>query len=131
MKKLSRFQPVLITKTFFPGIPIAQINRGQCFKWAYLTYRIFANTELWDMGSHAFIRYRNKFYDSARLNGVSNYIDLPATNNGIGCGCERCRKPAKRAYVPAFKHTWRGCQAKFGVDWDELDRQALKLIQSI
>lgn len=129
MKKLTRFQPSLITERFFAGVPRSKINKGRCFKWAYLTYLVFDKTELWSMGSHAFIKYRDKFYDAERHVGVLDWRDLPATNDGEGCGCVRCSRPAKREYVPSFKHIWRGCQRHFEVKWEHLEADALKMIE--
>jgi len=130
VKKLIRFQPELITEKFFKGIHPSAINKGRCFKWAYLTHRVFDKTELWSHGSHAFIKYGRKFYDSEAPKGVYDWKDLPATNNGRGCGCRRCALPAKRMYVPIFKYNWRGMQQRFNVEWDELDLQALEFIKN-
>jgi hypothetical protein len=77
------------------------------------------------MGSHAFIKHRDKFYDSERLNGVLHYWQLPATKNGKGCGCSVCKKPAKRLFVPMFKRYWNN-----RLDWNALDKQALEVIKN-
>jgi hypothetical protein len=82
------------------------------------------------MGSHAFIKHRGLFFDSERCAGVLRYSQLPATNNGNGCGCARCKKPAKRLYVPEFKNVWRGMQKQFRINWERLDKQALVVIKN-
>lgn len=126
--KLSKFKPELITKTFFPYVSPLVINSGRCFQWAYLTFRSFEKVELWHMKTHAFVKYQDKFYDAERLKGVEDYVDLPATNFGKGCGCHRCLLPAQKRTLIAFKHSWRGMQKIYGIKWEELDRQALKVI---
>jgi hypothetical protein len=50
-----------------------EVNYGDCYKWAWIAYKIFNDVELWSHESHAFIRYRRKFYDSETLNGIENW----------------------------------------------------------
>jgi len=99
----------------------SDINKGECFLWAYYAYRLYPNVELWDMGAHAFVRDKvtGKFYDSERPNGEEDWQDLPATNFGKGCGCPICRRPARKFGVARkFRKAWRGMTKKFNVKWN-------------
>src|SRR5271157_2160841 len=74
------FRPELITQAFeeerFRNNP-EEINTGYCFQWAYMCYIAFNDVELLSVPGHAFVRYKGKYYDSERLNGVSDWKDLP------------------------------------------------------
>lgn len=122
MRKLQNFQPGLVTKTFFSTYDdVSVINQGKCFIWAYLTFLLFKDVELWYMNSHAFVKYRGRFYDSERLQGVYNWQDLPATENGDDI--------AKRFTVEQFKHGWRGQPQRFNTSWGKLESEARKVLR--
>lgn len=114
MNKLRVFQPELVIELFpecFKREP-ARINRGNCMKWAYLTYRIFQPARLWSYGSHAFVKVENKFYDSERLQGENDWRDLPACNFGKGCAgawCTHCATEAQQVHPDEFKKRWQHC----------------------
>lgn len=133
MKKLKGSLNVrFINRHFFPGEPVEIINQGECFLWAYLAYRLYKDVELWDMGSHAFVRSKNtgRFYDSERPQGVEDWKDLPATNFGEGCGCGRCKQPARQFKTAGkFRRSWIGMMKRFEVDYDKVNKQILELIQ--
>lgn len=130
MMKLSQFQPELVTKAF-PEVDLkadpAKINRGLCMRWAYMAFHMFEGVELWDYGSHAFIRYQGKFYDSERLQGVEDWKDLPACNFGYGCGCSKCKREAVQVDVSTFEEIWIHNVIKPNWVWyRELAAQGLK-----
>jgi hypothetical protein len=133
MKKLKGSLNVrLINRHFFPNQPVEIINQGECFLWAYLAYRLYSNLELWDMGSHAFVRSKQtgKFYDSERPRGVEDWVDLPATNFGQGCGCGRCRQPARKFKTAGkFRHSWGAMRDRFGVDYNQLHKRINQFIK--
>ena len=121
MTRLKKFQPELVTPLFlearFRHNPAA-INKGNCMQWAYMAYRMFEGVQLWDICSHAFIKVQGKFYDSERLEGESDWKDLPACNFGAGCGshfCERSGKPAQRRNPNNFKRQWNKTRVR--PDW--------------
>lgn len=127
MKKLEQFNPKLITEHFFPQYLAApeQINYGQCFMWAYLSHQVFAGCAIYDVGIHAFIKHRGKFYDSERLDGVEDWEDLPATHEpDIGYR----RTPLQKYTAHSFKDKWFSQTWRFNVSWSEMDAWAKKLI---
>jgi hypothetical protein len=111
-----------INRTLFPHHQdVSEINKGECFLWAYYAYRLYNNLELWDMGSHAFVRDKvsGKFYDSERPQGEENWKDLPATNFGKGCGCPVCKRPARHFKVARkFRYSWRSLARRSNVKWN-------------
>lgn len=135
MKKLAGPIDVkFINRTFFPEyLDVAVINQGECFLWAYLAYRLYKNVELWDMGSHAFVRDRvtGKFYDSEKPNGEEDWQELPATNWGKGCGCPRCQEPARHFKTARkFRYAWRGCAKRHHVRCKKLHQEIKKVIDT-
>lgn len=132
MERLSKSLNVaFINKTFFPDYKdVKVINQGECFLWAYIAFQLYEGVQLWTFGSHAFVKYKGKFYDSERPRGVKDWKDLPATNFGQGCGCWACSKPARRQTVNAFKKpgSWGGSAKRFGVKWSDVRKQVQRVI---
>ena len=136
LRKLDKFEPALVTKEFFPNdvkVP-KRINYGKCFLWAYAAHKIFQGAELWDMPSHAFVRYRGKFYDSETLNGVKDWRDLPACS---GCPCGPCIKAreveattrgAKNVKMFSFLVDWKTSFRRYKISLFEIDKQIDKLL---
>lgn len=121
MKKLQNFKPSLVTKEFFPGYQdVSVINEGECFIWAYLAHSLFIDVELWYNGSHAFVKYHGRFYDSEVLRGSPDWADLPATEGG---GIPR------RVSVKEFQVGWKGQPKWYGTSWVKLERDAQKVIR--
>lgn len=57
---------------------INDINWGYCYYWAAAAYKLF-KTKLLTVdkyGGHAFIEYKEKYYDALALNGVSHWSEL-------------------------------------------------------
>lgn len=131
MKKILQFQPELVILAFPEDDLRAnpkQINKGLCMRWAYIAYQMFEGVELWDIGSHAFVRVGDKFYDSERLQGEEDWRDLPACNFGVGCGpgCKRCQQGAARRTLEDFQSYWNGNPIKPNWEWyNQLAEQAL------
>lgn len=136
LRKLDKFTPSLVTKEFFPNDVSRpkRINYGKCFLWAYAAHKIFQDAELWDMPSHAFVRYRGKFYDSETLKGVKDWRDLPACS---GCSCGPCIKArevqalthgAKNIKMPTYLKDWRKSFQRYNISLYEIDRQIDKLL---
>jgi hypothetical protein len=126
MIKLNHFQPESVILVFpEPEVQAkpALINGGRCWMWAYIAYETFADTELWDVNSHAFIRYRDKFYDCERLKGEDDWRDLPANDHK-----NFYFEPPKQFTVEVFKKRWHPQTDRFKVCWTQLDRKVLELI---
>lgn len=134
MKKLEGPLDVkFINKTFFPEYQdVSVINQGECFLWAYIAFHLYENLELWSMGAHAFVRSKldKKFYDSERPKGEENWKDLPATNFGVGCGCNICSQGArKHISIKKYQHTWRGMAKRHNTDWNLVDLKIKQVIE--
>lgn len=116
----------LINKTFFPQDIPSDINKGRCFLWAYIAYRLYDGLQLCDMGAHAFVCVRGKrhFYDSEAPDGVTSWKKLKATFGGSGCGCWRCMR-GRKTYRAAghFRRSWSRCAKQFKVDWNKVNKQ--------
>lgn len=127
MKKLSPFSARFVTNTFFPEFKdwTQEINQGLCFEWAYLAHRLYADTELWDVHCHAFIRYKGKFYDSERPDGVYDWHELPATQV---CHCKWCAKGPKLHNELGFKLGWGFARRKYGLNWRKLNAKTDKIL---
>jgi hypothetical protein len=117
--KLISFKPSLVTKAIFPNIKTpTQINRGQCFIWAYSSYLIFQGVELWHSPCHAFVRYRKRFYDAESLRGEENWQDLKSHMGGF----------ATPTIVKHFKDDWGGNLERFHTSWTEIEKKAKKVL---
>ena len=130
MKKLSPFNPQLITEAYFPQFVKTpdQINYGQCFEWALYAYDTFEQLELFDVGIHAFVRYNSKFYDSERLKGVKDWQDLPAAD---------LKRDVFGDFIPLTKYsrqefvnTWRTQPMRFGTSWEEMSANVEKVLKA-
>lgn len=126
MKKLQQFSAQLITQEFFPQYldKPQTINWGQCFQWAYLAFLLFEDVELWDTHTHSFIKYKGKFYDSERPNGVLKWRELPAAD----CRCKYCSTPVKHTECE-FKKQWNQSCKKYGQKWIKLRKQAKQFLE--
>jgi hypothetical protein len=121
VKKLPTFKPSLVTKEFFSGYDdVSVINEGECFIWAYTAYVIFQGVEVWYNDHHAFVKYRNRFFDSERLKGVSDWRDLPATEGG---------GMAAKTSIVNFKKAWAHNPRNFGTSWDQIEANARKVLR--
>lgn len=124
MNRSLNFNPKFVTKTIFHGINPAIINFGQCFIWAYSAHLIFANVKLCSIDCHAFVRYRGRFYDSDRPNGVTDWDHLPASSFTM--------HDNYRSYsVSDFKKEWNTQPARFNTSWNQIERKALKALQKL
>lgn len=133
MKKLNGPLDVgFINRTFFSDYyDVSVINQGECFRWAYIAYRLYNDVELWDIPSHAFVRSKTTglYYDSETPDGEVDWRDLPATNFGVGCGCGRCGEPPRHFKVLGFfRFVWRGMAKRYETDWHLLNQQITELI---
>ena len=128
MNKLSPFNAQFITQEFFPQYKDKPqfINYGQCFQWSYLAHRIYADTELWDVRNHAFIKYKGKFFDSERIHGVMDWRELPAVCPLNMKSCPRIAKPHNEL---GFKLCWGYARQSYGLKWDKLRQQADEFIK--
>src|ERR1700733_4039477 len=131
MDKLQHFQTELVIELFppvFQNNP-SLVNSGNCMKWSYLCYRIYKNVRLVSYGSHAFVKYKNLYFDSERLAGEKDWRDLPACNFGKGCGkswCQSCQK-AEQVNPNEFKRRWKICNGF--QRWSELRELADNFLQ--
>ena len=55
------------------------INRGNCYRWAYVAYMLYGGDliSVERFGAHAFIKIGNKYYDSESPQGVEDWKHLP------------------------------------------------------
>ena len=117
------FRPELVTKAFeeefFRQNP-EEINDGWCFQWAYMAYIAFNDVELCSVPGHAFIKYKGKYYDSERLNGVDDWMELPTMKYcGRWISSDKKFEPVTEAYFireweawgtdqrPGIKNVWK------------------------
>ncbi len=123
MRKLLHFQPQLVTANFFPKYRRCpdKINHGQCFIWAWLCHRIFRDVVLCDSDNHAFVKYGDKFYDSERLAGMSDWRDLPATQGWDN--------PARWFTARHFQKEWEFCLPMYGETWSSLNNKAARFLR--
>jgi hypothetical protein len=133
MKKLEGSIDVsLINETFFPEYEDASvINMGECFAWAYISYCLYRNVELWDFSAHAFVKDKatGRFYDSETYAGTFHWWQLPATNSGMGCGCTDCKVSAKKVRTAGqFRRYWSAMQRQYNIDYYVLHNQIERVI---
>ena len=124
MKKLSNFRPGRICPHFFSHCKDPkEINKGECFIWAYLAHLLHVGVEIWYVDCHAFVRYKGKFYDSENLKGVRDWRDLPAT--------EGCRLPAQHYTAHEFKKGWRTQPKRFQTSWIQIELDAKEYLKHV
>jgi len=125
MKKIEKFDPKFITKTFFKNYSPRDINRGQCFIWAYYAHLIFKDVQILFNDYHAFVKYNGKFYDSQSLNGETDWRLLKT--------CKKYPSFSRKTTIDHFKHTWGnlwGQTDRFDITWDELEEEAQQAIKA-
>lgn len=120
----------LINRSFFPNdIDVREINRGRCFLWAYVAFRLYKRVELWSFGVHAFVKYEGRFYDAESPIGEEDWKDLRACNFGQGCGCHHCNN-AERVSPKTFKSTeyWGKNACSRNIVWKEVRDNVQKFV---
>lgn len=68
-----------ITHQFFPDSWPAKINNGDCYRWAYLAYRLHRRVTLCTYlrgGEHAFVRIGKLYYDAQHSQGIQDWKNL-------------------------------------------------------
>jgi hypothetical protein len=98
-----KFSSTFISKIFykdrFESKNLSAINYGECFDWAYIAWCLFAETELTINYGHAWIKAKDKHYDSETIRGVQYSIDVPSNR--------RCRyTDYKVVDINFFKEYW-------------------------
>lgn len=87
MRKLyGKIDGRLITKEFFPEYIGCEgdINKGDCYRWAYIAYMIYEGVELYSNEYHAFVYQRGLFFDSESPHGERSASRLSCNEmNGI------------------------------------------------
>jgi hypothetical protein len=81
-----KFQPGFITKTFFPEYlsDPSMINRGHCYDWAYVSYCLYPQVQLWSNKHHAFVQIGTRFFDSQTITlGRKSWENLEFFKNGV------------------------------------------------
>ena len=121
MNRSLNFNPEFVTKTIFPDVDRSIINFGRCFIWAYSAHLIFANVKLCSIDCHAFVKYKGKFYDSDRPQGVLHWDALPASSFTMF-------KSYRSHRVSDFKKEWGKQPARFKTSWKEIERKALQAL---
>jgi hypothetical protein len=119
MRKLpGKIDGRLITKEFFPYAVgnEGDINCGNCYRWAYIAYKLYEGVELWSNDAHAFPYQRGRFFDSESPKGEKSLEDLVCNEMcGLGVG-DSCAQD-----VDEFEEFWAD-NGSFD-DRKELDRQ--------
>lgn len=122
-----------INRTFFPDDldSTADINKGRCWLWAYIAFRLYKKVELWSFGTHAFVKFEGRFYDSERPIGEEDWKDLPACNFGRGCGCHHCIT-AEHVSPKQFKSLeyWGKNARSRKVVWKDVRAQVQKVVEA-
>jgi hypothetical protein len=117
MRKLKgKINGRMITRRFFPefvGME-GEINCGDCYRWAYIAYKLYKDVELWTNKHHAFPLQGNLFFDSESPDGVDDAQDLVCN-----CMCGLTEEDSFSLTVKKFENYW----AKNGsfVDREVLD----------
>jgi len=130
MRKITPFQPHLITPTFFaqyqqdPSV----INQGRCFIWAYLAFKLFKSVQLWHTPNHAFVKYQKNFYDSQTLQGVSDWAHLPIHQYRQKT-FPKYLLIAIRLSEKEFHFEWGNQLYRFDVSWSGLSEQARQVLR--
>ncbi len=120
-----------INQTFFSkDKDVREINKGRCFLWAYIAFRLYKRVELWSFGNHAFVKHEGRFYDAERPLGEEDWKDLPATNFGKGCGCYACCQPAHQVSPKQFKTAqyWGKNARNRNIVWAEVRDKVQKVV---
>ncbi len=95
------------------GYRVASINRGQCYRWAYIVHKIFG-AELCNLPGHAFVKMHGRYYDAECLRGVVNWRRLPLVKKAIQDGRT---VPEVKILTPAkFQESW-------AVDDEEIEKE--------
>jgi hypothetical protein len=121
-----------INQTFFRSdTDVKEINKGRCFLWAYIAFRLYKKVELWSFGNHAFVRFDGRFYDAERPLGEEDWKDLPATNLGSGCGCPSCSRPAEHISPKKFKSSeyWGRNARNRRITWADVRDRVQKVVE--
>ena len=119
MRKLpGKIDGRLITKEFFPNAVGYEriINCGDCYRWAYIAYKLYEGVELWSNDSHAFPYQRGRFFDSESPQGEKSLEDL-VCNESCGLGVDDSWAQG----VDEFESFWAD-NGDF-IDREDLDRE--------
>ncbi len=117
----SNFDPQFITNQIFYDIDPTIINFGRCFLWAYSAHLLFRHTTLCSVESHAFIRYKGKYYDSDHPQGVKSWHLLPATS------FSKCLEYSSYP-VDLFKREWARQLVALNTSWEEIEKRAQRAL---
>jgi hypothetical protein len=125
MRKLTPFRPQVITWNFFPydiNSP-EDINKGRCFVWAYLAFKVFKGVRLYRTSIHAFVKHGSRFYDSETPRGVKSSELLPIHKRHPTCIFSHEQLPAAE-----FRFQFPNLSG-LGLSWSELDQRAKELLR--
>jgi len=93
------------------------INFGTCYYWAYVANQ-FCGGKLalvWEYGGHAFLKIRNRYFDSTVPKGAKSINGLPFFKYAVA---ERVEKEIEILLPEKFKQKWKRGGA-FG--WSDSD----------
>lgn len=79
MRKLKgKINGRLITREFFPEYvgKEGDINCGDCYRWAYIAYKLYSNVSLYSNEVHAFPCQKDLYFDSESPDGVEEIHQL-------------------------------------------------------
>src|SRR5579863_6022582 len=74
------FSSDFITRVFYPRCWKSScpdcINYGECYDWAYYAYCLFPEVQLWHNRNHAWVKTRDRFFDSQYMDGIYPENDI-------------------------------------------------------
>jgi len=82
-----RFITRHLFRHYFNNGNISEINRGRCYDWAYMAYRLFPNVSLWTTDYHAWVEAKDRHWDSETHKGVVNFMRLRCNERNTSPHC--------------------------------------------
>lgn len=96
-----------VRAVYFPSLNARQINRGDCYRWAYVVKRMFSKailcSDLYE-GTHAFIRIEGLYYDSQSPLGVRHWRNLAFYRSDSAASIKRLN--VTETGVTEFQRLW-------------------------
>lgn len=125
IRRPKKFNGNFISRHFYPNYFrswVNQINRGECYDWAYYAHRLFG-LELWTTDWHAWVKEvhtaGNRHYDSESPNGVKNLLNLNFHRRNSYPIPWQSQSPTQLS-LEDFKDFWDEIGAKNRYHWDSI-----------
>jgi hypothetical protein len=110
MRKLpGKIDGRLITREFFPEMVgmESEINRGNCYRWAYIAYILYKDVSLYSNDAHAFAYQYGKFFDSESPSGVTRMESLKCNKYNCKKSCHSWLHPSVDDFVEFWDENGR------------------------